>query len=109
MAKINPTLEQWLIEMKFDHIDRKRVSFSKLTSISAEAWISLAEWAKCNAAKIWAAYHSDPALGLERVAALASIDGIRPVSPTIIANSSSVMAILNGPAPCSPAGTKKKQ
>lgn len=109
MAKISPTLEQWLIEMKFDHIDRKRVRFSDLDSISAEAWIRLAEWAKYNSAKIWAAYHSDPALGLERVTALASIDEIRPVNPGIISNSSSVMAILNGPNPCSPAGTKRKQ
>lgn len=109
MAKISPTLNQWLIEMKFDHIDRKRVRFSDLDSISAEAWIRLAEWARYNSAEIWVAYHSDPALGLERVAALASIEGIRPVSPSIIANSSSVMAILNGPYPCSRDGIKRNR
>ena len=106
MAKISPNLEQWLKEME---LDRREVKFSNQGSISAEAWIRLAEWARYNSAEIWVAYHSDPALGLERVAALASIEGIRPVSPSIIANSSSVMAILNGPDPCSRDGIKRNR
>ncbi len=107
MAKISPQLAEWLQENK---LDRREVRFTNNNSLSGEQWIRLADFVKEHADTLRAAYSSvqDEDLAIERVAAIISMNEIRPISPTLVRNSVSVMAILKGSV-CSPAGIKRNR
>ena len=94
-SSVSANTQAWLKE-RFG--SRQRVNFSKQTILTSNQWLRLADEVQRHSSECLEIYQSAGCheLGLERLAAVLALQGVRPVNPQVLEASSMVMKVLKG-------------
>ena len=82
---LHPDTQDWLRRMGVD----RRINLSNVTILGTKDWDAIANWSRDEETQQKLARCKD----LEQAACLAFLDDIKPVSPTLLENSSTFMGI----------------
>lgn len=94
-ASISANTQAWLKD-RFG--TSQKVTFSKQTNLTSQQWMALAEAVTRHQDECREIFTSceSPEQGLERLAAVLALQGVRPVNPEVLKASSMVMKVLKG-------------